>query len=330
MEITKVVQVGLGPVGQKITQFIAQRENVETVGAVDISPDLKGRNLGELCGLGKTGITIRSSVKDCIEDARPDAVILTTVSSLENIVPQIEEIVSYGVPVVSTCEELSYPWPTFPDLSKRIDKAAKNHQVAVLGTGVNPGFLMDSYPIFLTAVSQEIRHIRISRIQDAAHRRVPFQRKIGAGLTPDEFERKKENGTLRHVGLLESALMIAGSVGWRLTNVEESLAPVLAEQAVVTEIMTIQPGHVLGVEQIARGYVGDEEMIELFFRASLNEPDPEDFVEVKGLPNIKSTIAGGINGDVATAAITINTARRIVDAQPGLRTMFELPIISFC
>ncbi len=330
METTKVVQVGLGPVGQKITQFISQRGNVETVGAADISPDLEERDLGELCGLGKTGITVRSSVKDCIEDTRPDAVILTTVSSLEGIVPQIEQIVSCGVPVVSTCEELSYPWPMSPDLSKRIDKAAKKHQVAVLGTGVNPGFLMDFFPVSLTAVCQHVQHIRVSRIQNAAHRRLPFQKKIGAGLTMEEFERKIESGTLRHVGLPESVYMIAASIGWRLTNVEETLAPVVAEQTVATDHMTIEAGDALGVEQIARGYLGDEEKIELIFRASVNEPDPEDIVEIKGLPSIKSMIVGGINGDVATCAITINAARRIVDAQPGLRTMLDLPIVSFC
>ncbi|MBW1753780.1 MAG: dihydrodipicolinate reductase, partial [Deltaproteobacteria bacterium] len=204
MNKIKVVQIGIGPLGQKITQFIAQREGIEVVGAVDVSPELIDKDLGEVCGLDSMDIKIQSSTTKCIESMKPDAVILTTVSSMEKITPQIEKIVSYNIPVVSTCEELSYPWNTSQSLSERIDKAAKSKQVAVLGTGVNPGFLMDSLPTFLTSVCQDVQKIIVDRIQDAAFRRIPFQEKIGAGLTLEQFENKKKKDTLRHVGLSES------------------------------------------------------------------------------------------------------------------------------
>lgn len=325
----KVIQIGLGPLGQKITQFIAQRDGLEVIGAIDVAPEIIDRDLGELCGLDNMGIKIQNSIGECLRSARPDAVILTTVSTMEKITPQIEEIVSYGIPVVSTCEELSYPWNTSLSLSERIDKAAKANQVAVLGTGVNPGFLMDSLPTFLTSVCQSVQRITVHRIQNAAFRRIPFQRKIGAGLTLEQFENKKKEGTLRHVGLTESVQLIASRMGWKLSKIEDVLVPVIADREIVTDTMRIPEGYAAGVQQIGKGYVGNEDKIILVFRASVGEPNPQDSIEIKGTPTIKSIIEGGVNGDVATCAITINALKQIIKTQPGLRTMADISMVSF-
>jgi hypothetical protein len=329
MNKMKVVQIGLGPLGQKITQFVAQRENIEVVGAIDVSPEIIDRDLGELCGLDNMGIKIQSSLGDCLGGLKPDAVILTTVSTMEKITPQIEEIVSHGIPVVSTCEELSYPWDTSLSLSERIDMVAKANKVAVLGTGVNPGFLMDSLPTFLTSVCQDVQAITVHRIQNATFRRIPFQRKIGAGLTLEQFERKKEEGTLRHVGLIESVQLIASRMGWELSKTEDILVPVITDREIITDAMRIPIGYAAGVQQIGKGYVGNEDKIILVFRASVGEPNPYDSIEIKGTPTIKSIIEGGVNGDVATCAITINALKQIIKTQPGLRTMADISMVSF-
>jgi hypothetical protein len=329
MNKMKVVQIGLGPLGQKITQFVAQRANIEVVGAIDVSPEIIDRDLGELCGLDNMGIKIQSSLGDCLRGVKPDAAILTTVSTMEKIAPQIEEIVSYGIPVVSTCEELSYPWDTSLSLSERIDMVAKANKVAVLGTGVNPGFLMDSLPTFLTSVCQDVQAITVHRIQDATFRRIPFQKKIGAGLTLEQFERKKEEGTLRHVGLIESVQLIASRMGWELSKTEDILVPVITDREIITDVMRIPVGYAAGVQQIGKGYVGNEDKIILVFRASVGEPNPYDSIEIKGTPTIKSIIEGGVNGDVATCAITINALKQIIKTQPGLRTMADISMVSF-
>jgi 4-hydroxy-tetrahydrodipicolinate reductase len=329
MNKTRVVQIGLGPLGQKIAQFIAQRKSLEVIGAVDVSPEIIDRDLGELCGLDNMGIKIQSSIGECLRTAKPDAVILTTVSTMEKITPQIEEIVSYGIPVVSTCEELNYPWDASLSLSERIDKAAKANQVAVLGTGVNPGFLMDSLPTFLTSVCQDVQRITVHRIQNAAFRRIPFQKKIGAGLTLEQFENKKKEGILRHVGLTESVQLIASRMGWELNKTEDILVPVIADREIITDTMRIPVGYAAGVQQIGKGYVGNEDKIILVFRASIGEPNPQDSIEIKGTPTIKSIIEGGVHGDVATCAITINALKQIIKTQPGLRTMADISMVSF-
>jgi 4-hydroxy-tetrahydrodipicolinate reductase len=329
MKTLKVIQIGMGPLGRKITKFISERKNIEVIGAVDIDERVAGQDLGEHCGLNRMDITIQDSVDATLKILNPDAVILTTVSSLEKITPQIEEIVSFGIPVVSTCEELSFPWETSSDLSKSINEAAIKNGVAVLGTGVNPGFLMDAFPVFLTAVCQTVESVKISRVQNAAERRIPFQKKIGAGLTLKKFEIQKNAGTLRHVGLTESVRLIANNLGWKLTKTEDVISPVVAQKEIITEAMTISAGCATGVQQIGRGYVGGEEKITLLFRASVGEPEPRDTIEIKGNPNITSTIDGGLNGDVATCAITINAINQIIRAQPGLRTMVDIPVVSF-
>jgi 4-hydroxy-tetrahydrodipicolinate reductase len=328
MEKIKILQIGMGPLGLKITEYIHERKNLEIIGAVDKDPSLIGKTLGNLCSIPDLNLTISNSIETLVRNKKPDVAVLTTVSGLGNIVPQIEEIVSHGLNVVTTCEELSYPWKTGPALAKRIDRAAKNNSVAVLSTGVNPGFLMDFFPITLSGICRKINSIKVSRIQNASFRRIPFQNKIGAGLSLSEFELKKQKGALRHVGLTESIHMIGSRMGWDIDRTEDILTPVVADKTIETENMTIEHGFAAGVQQIGKGFVKGEEKITLIFRASIGEPVSEDTIEIRGEPDIVSTIRGGINGDVATCAIVTNAAKQIVSAEPGLCTMVDIPVIS--
>ncbi|MFC1815507.1 dihydrodipicolinate reductase [Thermodesulfobacteriota bacterium] len=329
MEQIDVVQIGLGPLGRTITQFISSRKGIRVVGAVDVEPSIQGQDLGTLCGIGPLNIKIKPSLGVCLEEVKPQAAILTTVSSMKQITAQVEEIVEKGLPVVSTCEELSYPWDTSATLANRIDRAAKSTNVAVLGTGVNPGFLMDALPTFLTSVCQRVETVRVTRIQNATFRRVPFQIKIGAGLTLEQFETKKSDGTLRHVGLTESIQLIANAIGWKLTKTDDIISPVIATREIKTDTLIIPAGYAAGVQQIGRGWLNDKEKITLFFKAAVGEPESSDTVEIQGEPNITSTIPGGVNGDVATCAITLNALKQILKAPPGLRTMVDMPMVSF-
>ncbi len=328
MRKIRIAQVGLGPLGQKIAKFISERPDLEITAAVDSSPDKIGKDFGAMCGIPLNGVKISGSIAN-LKKANVDVVLLTTVSDMKRITPQIEEIVSLGLPVVSTCEELSFPWKTSPELAARIDAAAIKNKVAVLGTGVNPGFLMDYLPSCLTAVAQHVEGIKVSRIQDAYFRRGPFQQKIGAGLSLDEFEKKRLAGTLRHVGLTESMHMIAHSMGWELDKTEDILSPIIADRAMKTDFVSIKPGDAAGVQQIGRGYVKGEVKITLLFRAAVGEASSFDSVEIDGNPKIVSRIEGGVNGDVATCAISINAAKQILRAQPGLRIMTDMPAVTF-
>jgi 4-hydroxy-tetrahydrodipicolinate reductase len=313
----------------KIAQFIRERNGMTTVGAFDLQPSLEGVSLGTLCGGAADDVIIRNSLSQALEGVSADVAILTTVSDMTRITPQIEAIVALGIPVVSTCEELSFPWLTAPQLARRIDEAAKQHQVAVLGTGVNPGYLMDILPVFLTAVCQDVSMVRVNRFQNARFRRIPFQQKIGAGLSPEAFEKKRAAGSLRHVGLTESVHLIARRMGWSLDKVEDIIRPVIATNPIDTADLCIPAGHAAGVRQEGNGFVDGQLRIQLIFQASVGEPQSFDEVVIEGTPRLHSRIEGGVNGDVATCAITLNAIAQVLRAQPGLQTMADIPPVSF-
>ena len=324
----RVVQFGLGPIGCKCTQYLVDRGAFELVGAMDLDPEKVGQDLGQLAGLDPLGVAVTDDA-EAVLGAGADVAVVTTTSSLVKAKDQIIQIVSRGLPIVSTCEELAYPWITQPAIAEEIDEAAQAREVAVLGTGVNPGFLMDFLPLALTGVCQHVQSVRVERVQDAQHRRIPFQRKIGAGLTPAQFQAKVDEGTLRHVGLTESMHMVSSALGWTLTRTETTLDPVMAEEEIRVPGMTIAAGSARGVSQNGYGYVGDERVISLVFRAAIGEPESYERTLIQGTPDIDMTIKGGINGDIATGAIVANAARIVSNARPGLRTMADIELISY-
>ncbi len=325
----KILQIGMGPLGVRISQFIEERNGLTTIAAVDKNPELVGRDFGPHTDTQARGIKIMNSVAEAVSGKMPDIAVLTTVSDMERITPQIEEIVSFGIPVVSTCEELSYSFECAPELSRRINEAAIANGVAVLGTGVNPGFLMDSLPVTLTAICQRVDSIAVNRFQNASFRRLPFQKKIGAGLSLQSFREKVENRTLRHVGLTESIQMIASRMKWKLEKVEDIITPVIAEEAIKTSAMMIARGEAAGVRQVGRGYVDGEARITLTFQATVGEPETFDEVIIRGNPDLVSRIQGGVNGDVATCAIILNSIPQVLRSSPGLKTMLDIPPVSY-
>lgn len=325
----KIVQVGLGPLGQKVVRFALERGGTRIVAAVDPDPTKTGKDLGKICGIGPLGLTVRSDLKTALRGRKADVAMVTTVSGLSAIESQIKTFAQAGLHIVSTCEELSFPWQKQPRISKRLDRLCREYGVACVGTGVNPGFLMDYLPGVLSSVCQKINSVKVTRIQDASKRRIPFQQKIGAGLTRAQFEAKAADGSLRHVGLVESAQMIAHSLNWKLDRTTESLKPVMAKTTIETGYKKIVPGLACGVEQICRGYRANKEVIRLHFRAAVGEKDSFDLIEIGGTPKLSSKIAGGVNGDIATCAIVINAARSITKVEPGLKTMLDLPVPSY-
>jgi len=205
---------------------------------------------------------------------------------------------------------------------------AKEGKITALGTGVNPGFLMDAWPLFMTGVCQEVKRVKAVRVQNASSRRGPFQKKIGAGRTPEEFAELVAAGTLKHVGLPESLAMIATGLGWELDNITESIEPVMASEPVKTDFADVKLGQAVGVRQVGRGFRNGEELITLEFEAAVGAPESYDAVYITGNPDMEVTAKGGTHGDVATAAMLVNSIPRVIQAPPGLVTMKDLSIVS--
>ena len=321
---------GLGPIGAAIVKQVATRPGFKIVGAIDIDSAKVGRDLGEVVGLPKRlGAKVSGEAAKALKAAKPDVVVLCTNSSIKSVLPQIEQILKAKVPIVSTTEELSYPGYTHIRQARQIHALAKKAKVAVLGTGVNPGFAMDALPIALTAVCERVDRIVVHRVQDARIRRLPFQQKIGAGLTTEQFEKKKADGSVRHVGLAESIAMIADAMGWTLDRISDDLQPKLASVTISSEYLAVDAGYVAGIIQDGVGYRKNEPVIKLHMEAYLGSRETYDSVDIEASPSLSMKISGGIHGDVATASIVVNSIPKVLQAAPGLHTMRDLPLPSF-
>jgi 4-hydroxy-tetrahydrodipicolinate reductase len=326
----RVMHVGLGPIGAAVVRQVAARKGFQIVAAVDIDPNKINKDVGEVVGAGrKLRVKVTADLAKTIKASKPDVAVLCTSSSLRRVMPQFEDVLKYKVPIVSTTEELSYPAPYNRRLAKRLDEAARKAKVAVLGTGVNPGFTMDALPIALTGVCERVDRIEVHRVQDARVRRLPFQQKIGSGLTTEQFQKKVDDGSVRHVGLSESIQMIGDAMGWKLDRITDDIKPKMAERTVESEFLAVDPGFVCGIIQDGVGYVKGEPLITLHMEAYLGAPESYDSVLVEGSPRLYSKIAGGVHGDVATASITVNSIPKVIAAEPGLRTMRDMPLPSY-
>lgn len=326
----RVIHFGLGPIGAAVVRQVAERKGFRIVGAVDIDPAKVGKDLGEVAGVGrKLKVKVSDDARKAIKASKPDVAVLCTSSSLKAVTPQIEAILKLKVPIVSTTEELAYPTKANMRYAKAIHQLAKKSKVAVLGTGVNPGFTMDALPIALTGVCERVQAIRVDRVQDARVRRLPFQQKIGAGLTREQFQKKVDDASVRHVGLAESVSMIADAMGWKLERITDEIQPKIASETVTSEFLAVDPGFVCGIVQDGIGYRDGVPVVVLHMEAYLGAPESFDAVEITGSPALKMKIAGGVHGDVATASITVNSIPKILDVPPGLHTMRDMPLPSF-
>jgi hypothetical protein len=327
---TKVMIMGLGPIGAGIARQLAARKNFKIVAAVDIDPAKVGKDLADVVDLGKTtGVKVVGDPVAAIRKTKPQVAVLCTSSALKKVWPQIEAVLKLRVPIVSTTEELSYPWYSNRALARRIDAVAKKARVAVVGTGVNPGFAMDALPIALTGICERVESVRVDRIQDARIRRLPFQQKIGSGLTATEFAEKVKALTVRHVGLTESVAMIADALGWKLDRVSDEIQPKIAQAPVESKFLRVEAGRVCGIVQDGIGYVGGQPRILLHMEAYLGAPETYDAVTIEGSPRLHVKATTGYHGDVATHSIAVNSIPKVLQASPGLHTMRSLALPSF-
>lgn len=305
-----------------------ETEGLKIVGAADVSPDKAGKDLGTILGLSrKLRIKIHSDVARLLRKTKADVAVLTTTSSLREVKAPLALLAKKGLHVVTTCEEMSFPTPQHQSSFREIDRIARKKKVSVLGTGVNPGYAMDALALMLTAPCAQVNRVSVTRVVDAATRRLALQRKVGAGLNLNQFRRAQTEGSVRHVGLPESVYMIASALGWKLDKVEETLEPAIAPRDLDTEYLRIPAGAAAGIKQAARGYRKGELAISLDLQMYVGAESPRDHVLIDGVPPIDMTIAGGVAGDVATAALTVNCIPKLLAAPAGVITMKDLPLV---
>jgi len=327
MNKIKVVQFGLGPIGIESVKLAAEQSWLEIIGGVDIDPAKVGRTLAELAGVpALASARVYGSLEELFAVARPDVILHTAGSSAAASFAQVRSALEQGISVASTCEQLIFPALKTPDVARDYDELCRRSGARVVGTGVNPGFVMDVLPVCLTGVSREVKSIYVERVVNAATRRQPLQAKIGSGQNPDDFRAKFAAGKAGHAGFQQSVALLAHAMGWQLDEIRETCEPVVATSRVTTKFFDVAPGQSLGIHQKCLGLAGGETKIKLDLQMYLDAPLPHDAIVVKGRPELNLVLNGGVAGDDATVAALINIVPRLLASAPGVRLITELAV----
>lgn len=327
MNPLKIAQFGAGPIGIESIRLAASMPWACVVGAVDIDPAKIGRSLGELTEIEELAkALVYRSFDELWSAVQPEVVLHTAGSKAAESIEQIAPIVQRGVSVASTCEELLYPKLRAPDAAERLDQMARQSGARIVGTGVNPGFVMDMLPVFMTGVSRAVEKISAQRVVNASTRRMPLQKKIGSGLEPDDFRRLFAAGKAGHAGFRESVALIAHCLGWTLDQITETCEPVVAKHDIRTQYFGVPRGLTCGLHQQCRGIIKGQAKIELDLKMYLDADDPHDSIQITGDPPLDVLVRGGVAGDHATVAALVNVIPRLLAAPPGMRLMTDLAV----
>lgn len=311
----RFIQFGLGPIGVEVAALALQRGH-QLVAAVDIDPSKAGRPAAALIEMAPPDVAVATRAGDVVNTGA-DIVLHCTQSRLGQVLPQLLPLVDAGLSVISTCEELAFPWHHFPTEAAALDTLARSRGAVVVGLGINPGFVMDLLPVVLTAPCTDVRRVVVERVVDVAGRRLPLQRKVGAGLTPDAFRAGVNGGTIGHVGLPQSVAMIAHALGRPLERIEESIEPVVGSNSRVS-----------GLHQVSQGFRDLTPFITLDLTMVMGADHPRDRITIDANPPVHVMIEGGLQGDLATHAIVVNAIGSVLASPPGLLTALHLPALS--
>lgn len=335
MENIKVIFWGLGAMGSGMAKdILLNKKGIEIVGAIGQNPAKIGKDLGEVLGIGRQiGVIVSNKPREVLNHTAADIVLHATQSFTKDVFPEISLIVESGKNVITIAEEMSAPWVETPDLAEKLDRLAQKHQVTILGTGVNPGFVLDTLILTLTGACQAVNKIWAARINDLSPFGPTVMKTQGVGTTVEEFNKGLSDGTIvGHIGFRQSAYLIAKSLGWELDHIAETREPIITAVYRETPHVKVQPGMVAGCRHIARGYKDGVEIVTLEHPQQIH-PELEgvktgDYISIEGTPSIKFSDEQEIPGGIGTMAVAVNMIPRVINARAGLLTMPELPVIT--
>lgn len=316
--LVRVAVIGLGAIGREVCKAVCARPGLVVSGAAD--PAFAGRDAGEVAGVGPgpLGVVVAATAAEALAGA--DVALVLTGSGVAEVLPIVEAAAAQGIDVISTCEDLAYADLSTIDLARRIDATARAAGISVLGTGVNPGFVMDRLPVTLAAACVRVDRVQVFRVVDAAKRRAPLRAKVGAGMTVEEFQAGVAARRLGHRGLRESVALIGLGLGWAFDEIRSTIDPVVGDRT------GIAAGRVAGLHQIAVGVRAGQELVKLDLEMSVAAPDPHDRVLIDGDPPLDVLVRGGTQGDRGTVGAVLSAIPALIAATPGLKTVLDLTL----
>jgi 2,4-diaminopentanoate dehydrogenase len=327
----RVLQWGLGAMGGGMARLMLEKPGLKIVAAVDGRPDYLGKDLGEVLSVGRRlGVTVSDQPEKVLDKEKVDIVTLATTSWTKEQLPDLRKIISAGINVVTIAEEMADPAAQNPELAAEIDALAKEHGVSVLGTGVNPGYVLDLLVVTLTGGCHSVERIEASRVNDLSPYGPTVMKSQGVGTTLEAFQAGVADGSIvGHVGFPESIHTISEALGLGVNRIVESREPIITHVYRETPHVKVGPGMVAGCAHTGVGYRGDQEIIRLVhpqqIHPHLEDQDTGDYIHIYGLPEVHMAIKPEIAGGKATIGIAVNMIPHVVAATPGLKRMIDLP-----
>ena len=331
-DVIRVLILGTGQMGSGIARLILEKQGLELVGAYGRRKARAGNDLGRAIGLDRDlGIAVSDDLPDVLEQARPHVAIQATCSRLNEAIDEITLLVKHGVHVISIAEEMAYPAAEAPTLAEELHQLARDCKVAVLGTGINPGFVLDLLVITLTGVCADVQAINARRVNDLSPYGPTVLASQGVGLTPAAFEQGLRDATVvGHIGFVQSINMIAAALGWEIGRIEETRKPIVSKIARETAAISIEAGQVAGCLHTATAYQQDRPVITLVhpqqIAPQLDKLETGDSIEIIGNPGVRLAGSPEIPGGQGTAALAVNMIPRVLTAPAGLYSMADLPV----
>lgn len=328
----RVIIWGLGAMGGGMAKMLLQKKGVDIVGVFNRRSNL-GENMYDVLGVeqGDRPNLIIQKIEEGLKPEMADVCLLGTDSHTRGAFDKIKLLCEHKINVISTAEEMAYPQAQEPELAAEIDRIAKENGVTVLGTGINPGLIMDLLVLIFTGSMERVDHVLSRRVNSLS----PFGKTVmeeqGIGLTVEEFNKKKAEGNLSgHVGFPESIQMIADGIGWKVDRVEQQMEPIVTEVDRKSPYGFAKAGDVAGVSMTAQGFVDGERKIEMEhpqqIEPQLGGVNTGDYVIIEGVPPINAVNSPEVDGGIGTIAMCVNMIPQVINASPGLKTMLDLPV----
>ncbi len=335
MENIKVLLWGFGAMGSGMAEMLLKKKGIEIAGVCDMHPDRVGKSIFEVLGEkrdGRPDVIINGDIKSLVSESCVDIALLATDSFTAKAFDKIKFLLENKLNVISTAEEMAFPQASEPELTKQLNQIAKDNGVTVLGTGINPGLIMDLLVVALTGACIDVDEIEAERVNSLSPFGPAVMEEQGVGITQEEFAEGVKNDTLAgHVGFNESVGMIASAIGWELSApVKQSMEPIVSKVFRKTKYVEVQPGNIAGCSMKGYGYVGGEEKIRMIHpqqvEPQLEGTDTGDYIRIKGTPNIDMAIKPEIPGGIGTIAMCVNMIPQVINSRAGLKTMIDLPV----
>lgn len=332
MENIKVMIWGFGAMGRGMAEMLSTKKGVDIVGVCDLNPSLIGKNVFELLKSNrKSDVTVTNDIDALLKNVKADVCLIATDSFVKATYEKIIKVLKHKINVISTAEEMAFPMANEPELSRQIDLVAKENQVTVLGTGINPGFVMDLLVVALSGTMKDVTFVEAKRINSLSPFGPAVMHEQGVGISMESYEKRSKDGSLAgHVGFKESVSMIASAMGVKLDDFKQQMKPIVTSIDRKSPYGEAKKGTLAGVNMTGQGFIKDQVFINMIHPQQI-EPEMEgthtgDYINLKGTPNISMSITPEIDGGIGTIAMCVNMIPHVINARPGLKTMIDLPV----